>query len=117
MKKISIGIIAGTLLGILISSYFVQEYTFEKIIYTKITLSTLVTGLLCGSYANLHLKPFNLFIGCLFTGAAVFYIKFLITGHHFDPVNMGTFAGAILGFLFYAIEKLKLHKKPNYNRI
>lgn len=114
MKKISIGFFAGAILGILISSYFVNDYSFEKIIYTKITLSAIISGTLCGLYANLSIKPFNLFIGCLLIGAGVFYIKYLITGHHFDPVNMGTFTGAIIGFLFYAIKKLSLHKRPNY---
>lgn len=114
MKKISIGIFLGLLLGSLISSYFVNDYTFEKIIYTKITLSSLITGLLCGMYAAIDVKPFNLFIGCLFIGAIVFYAKFLITGHHYDPINMGTFTGAIIGFIFYAIKKIGLHKRPHY---
>lgn len=114
MKKISIGIIIGALLGMLISSYFVNDYTFEKVIYTKITLSTLLVGLFCGSFANLHLKPFNLFMGCLVIGIVVFYAKFLITGHHFDPVNMGTFTGAMIGSIFYVMEKIKLHNRPDF---
>jgi hypothetical protein len=114
MKKISLGIIVGAMLGIFISSYFVNDYSFEKIIYTKITLSALLTGLFSGGYANFHPKPFNLFIGCLFIGAVIFYVKFLITGHNFDPINMGTFTGALLGFLFYAIEKKAVRKRPNY---
>lgn len=114
MKKISIGIIAGITLGILISSYFVHDYTFDKIIYTKITLSSIITGILCGAYAHSYLKPFYIFLGCLFIGTSVFYVKFLLTDHYYDPINMGTFTGAMIGFLFYAIEKLSLHKKHNY---
>jgi hypothetical protein len=106
MKKISIGLIAGAILGILISSYFVNDYTFGKIIYTKITLSATITGIICGLYSNASITAFNLFIGCLFIGAAVFYIKFLITGHDYDPINMGTLTGAFLGFLFYIMRKL-----------
>jgi len=116
MRNISIGIFVGALLGILISSYFVNDYTFEKIIYTKITLSALITGFLCGIYANFHLKPFYIFLGCLFIGAAVFYIKFLITGHHYDPVNMGTFTGAIIGFVFYTIKKTRKYRRPSYRK-
>ena len=114
MKKIGIGLVAGAILGILISSYFVNDYTFDKIIYTKITLSASITGIICGFYANIARKDFNLFIGCLFVGAAVFYIKYLITGHDFDPINMGTLTGAVLGFLFYAIRKLDGNDRDQY---
>ncbi|WP_139958613.1 hypothetical protein [Flavicella sediminum] len=105
MKKISVGLLAGAIIGILISSYFVNEFTFDKVIYTKITLSSIITGIICGTYAIFSKKEFNLFLGCLIIGASVFYIKFLITGHDFDPINMGTLTGAILGFIFYAIHK------------
>ena len=114
MKKIGIGLIAGAILGILISNYFVNEFTYEKAIYTKITLSAIITGILCGAYSNIVKHAFNLFIGCLLIGAAVFYVKYLITGHHFDPINMGTFSGAILGFLFYAMKKIDDNPRPNY---
>ena len=114
MKNITIGIFAGVLLGILISSYFVHDFSFEKVIYTKITLSTLITGIICGTYANFHIKPFVLFIGCLFIGVVVFYAKFLLTGHHFDPINMGVFTGAIIGSIFYAIKRIAINKRPNY---
>ncbi len=114
MKKISIGLISGAIVGILISAYFVNAYTFDKVIYTKITLSASITGILCGLYANVSKKEFNLFIGCLVIGAAVFYIKYLITGHDFDPVNMGTLTGAIVGFVLYAVKKLIDTPKNNY---
>ena len=118
MKKISIGILSGAILGILISSYFVNDYTFDKIIYTKITLSSILTGLFCGIYAIFSKKEFNLFIGCLIIGAMVFYIKYLITGHDFDPINMGTLAGAIIGFVFYVNYKFgpdNPKKRPTQN--
>jgi len=114
MKKISIGLIAGAIIGILISYYFVNSFTFDKIIYTKITLSSIITGIVCGTYANLSSNPFNLFIGCLVIGALVFYMKYLITGHDFDPINMGTLTGAILGFVFYAIQKKGGYKRNHY---
>jgi hypothetical protein len=115
MKKISIGIIVGAIIGILISSYFVNDYTFDKIIYTKITLSSIITGLICGIYAIYTIKRFNLFIGCLIIGVLVFYLKFLITGHDYDPINMGTFTGAIIGFVFFV--NLKLTSKRNNYRM
>ena len=114
MKKVSIGLIAGLIIGVLISSYFVNDYTFDKIIYTKITLSSMITGISCGFYAKYSSNEFNLFIGCLVIGAVVFYLKFLITGHDFDPINMGTLTGAVLGFLFYAIQKLTSKKRKQY---
>lgn len=116
MKKISIGIIAGTILGILISNYFVNEFTYEKVVYTKITLSAILTGLFSGAYATFVKRAFNLFIGCVIIGITVFYVKYLITGHHFDPVNMGTFTGALIGFLFYAMKKLEDNPRINYRK-
>lgn len=114
MKKISIGLIAGAILGILISSYFVSDYTFDKIIYTKITLSASITGIISGIYCHLPIKPFYLFMGCLFIGAIVFYIKYLITGHDYDPINMGTLTGAFIGFIFYAMRKLDGSHRHQY---
>lgn len=114
MKKIGIGLLAGAIIGILISAYFVNAYTFDKVIYTKITLSASVTGILCGVYANISKREFNLFIGCLIIGAVVFYLKYIITGHDFDPINMGTLTGAILGFVFYAFKKIVEKPKNNY---
>lgn len=114
MKKISIGLILGAILGIVISAYFVNEYTFDKVIWTKITLSASITGIFCGVYSNITNNPFNLFIGCLFIGAIVFYVKYLITGHDFDPINMGTLTGSILGFIFYAMRKLDGSNRNEY---
>mgnify|MGYP001365701218 CR=1 FL=1 len=114
MKKISIGLIAGAILGMIISAYFVNDYTFGKIIYTKITLSSIITGVICGFYSNMPVTAFKLFIGCLFIGAAVFYIKYLITGHDYDPINMGTLTGAVLGFLFYAMRTLDGNHRNEY---
>lgn len=114
MKKISMGLIAGAIIGILISAYFVNDYTFEKVIWTKITLSASISGLICGIYSNFSVSEFNLFIGCLVIGAGVFYIKYLITGHDFDPVNMGTMTGAILGFVLYANKKLEANPRNDY---
>ncbi|WP_152285805.1 hypothetical protein [Flavicella marina] len=111
MNKIIIGLLAGALIGMMISNYFVNEFTYEKVVYTKITLSSIISGVLCGFYSLYSKNSFNLFIGCLLIGVAVFYIKYLITGHHFDPVNMGTFTGAILGFIFYAGQKSKKYRR------
>lgn len=113
MKKISIGLISGTIIGILICSYFVNDFTFEKLIYTKITLSAILTGVLSGVFAIYTRKEFNLFIGCLIIGASVFYMKYLITGHDFDPINMGGFTGAIIGLIFFINLKLT-SKRHNY---
>lgn len=115
MKKLSIGVLAGTIIGILICSYFVNDFTFDKLIYTKITLSAILTGLFSGVLANYTNKEFNLFLGCLIIGAVVFYLKYLITGHDFDPINMGSLTGALIGFVFFV--NLKLTSKRNNYRM
>ncbi|MGB2128851.1 MAG: hypothetical protein ACPHXR_05170, partial [Flavicella sp.] len=100
VTKIITGLLMGLLIGILISSYFVNDYTFDKIVYTKITLSAMITGIISGIYAHKTTKELNIFLGSIFIGVVVFYVKFLITGHDFDPVNMGMLTGAIIGFVF-----------------
>lgn len=112
--KIVIGFVVGILVGILISSYFVNDYTFDKIVYTKITLSAIISGVLSGMYAQKSSKELNVFLVCILIGVFVFYIKYLITGHDFDPVNMGGLTGAVIGFVFFAIQRLSLKKRKNY---
>lgn len=114
MKDICIGIVVGFLLGILISAQFVNDYTFEKIIYTKITLSSLITGALCGAFSLLHFKAFQIFIGCIVIGVIVFIVKYLITGHNFNPLLMGSFTGTILGAIFYVLKKIYTRKRVYY---
>ena len=114
VTKIMIGFVVGILVGILISSYFVNDYTFDKIVYTKITLSAIITGVCSGIYAQKSSKELNIFLGSIFIGVLVFYIKYLITGHDFDPVNMGGLTGAIIGFVFFAMQRLSLKKRKKY---
>ena len=113
-SKILIGIIVGMLVGILISSYFVNDYTFDKIVYTKITLSAIISGVLSGIYAHKSMKELNVFLVSILIGVVVFYIKYLITGHDFDPINMGGLTGAVIGFVFFAMHRLSLKKRKNY---
>jgi len=38
---------------------------------------------------------------------AVFFLKYIITGHNFDPLTMGAFRGALLGAVFSVVRKIE----------
>ena len=58
----------------------------------------------------------NTFFICIISGAIVFYAKYLITGHDFDPLTMGLFVGAILGGFFVLLKKTTVSIKK-YKRL
>jgi hypothetical protein len=41
----------------------------------------------------------------IFIGILVFFMKYWITGHHFDPGIMGAFTGALVGGTFVIYKK------------
>lgn len=106
--KVLIGIIAGTVLGMFITSFFMTPgIKLFALFWTKITAPTIVTGLCCGLYAHYSKSKFQIFVISILIGIVVFFVKYLITGHHFDPVIMGAFSGAILGGLMSMIRKVE----------
>ena len=116
-KKILIGIISGLLLGMFITSIFVSdEINISNLILTKITATSIITGFICGIYAHISKSKIKVFIVSIFIGVIVFYIKYLITGHNFDPLTMGAFVGAMLGGIFAFIRKAT-HSIKKYNRL
>ncbi|MBL4605214.1 MAG: hypothetical protein JKY02_06020, partial [Flavobacteriaceae bacterium] len=56
------------------------------------------------------------FMMSIFIGIIVFYIKYWITGHHFDPGIMGAFTGALLGGTFAVVRKFT-HSFKVYRRL
>ena len=115
-QKILIGIISGMLLGMFITSFFVPEDPLKELFWTKITATSMVTGVLTGIYAHLSKSKLQVFLISIIIGMVVFYVKYLITGHHFDPLTMGAFIGAMLGGIYAVIRKL-LHSIKVYKRL
>ncbi|KGL61956.1 hypothetical protein [Polaribacter sp. Hel1_85] len=117
INKILIGIISGVFIGLFITSIFVsKETTFIELLYTKITATSIITGALCGFYAYNSKSKLKVFLVSIFIGIVVFYAKYLITGHHYDPITMGAFVGAMLGGTFAVIRKIT-HSIKVYNRL
>ncbi|PWG06174.1 hypothetical protein [Polaribacter aquimarinus] len=108
IQKIFIGILFGTLIGMFITSLFLFHQTnIIDLFLTKITATSIVTGVFCGIYAHLSKSKLQVFLISIIIGSIVFYTKYLITGHHFDPLTMGIFVGAMLGGTFAIIKKVQ----------
>lgn len=108
VQKILIGILAGTLIGIFITSIFMlDETSFSELFLTKITATSIICGIFCGVYAHFSKSKLQVFLISILIGEIVFYAKYLITGHDFNPVTMGAFVGAMLGGTFAVIRKFK----------
>ena len=116
IQKLIIGVISGTVIGVFITSIFVlPETSIGELFLTKITTTSVVTGFLCSIYAHLSKSKLQVFVMCILIGMLVFYIKYWLTGHDFDPGIMGTFTGAVIGAIFAVHRELKhsyrVHKR------
>lgn len=116
IQKVLIGIVAGTLLGMFVTSLFVPEAPLKELFWAKITATSIITGALTGIYAHLSKSKLQVFLISILIGMAVFYIKYLITGHHYDPIIMGAFIGAMLGGVYATVRKA-LHSIKLYKRL
>lgn len=75
--------------------------------WTKITAPTIATGFFCALYSHYSRSKFQIFFISILIGIIVFFLKFLFTGHHFDPVLMGAFSGSIIGGMMALIKKIE----------
>ncbi|WP_158840748.1 hypothetical protein [Polaribacter sp. L3A8] len=117
IKKILIGIISGLLLGMFVTSIFIaDEINIIELILTKITATSIITGFFVGIYAHLSKSKLKVFLVAIFIGIIIFYLKYLITGHNFDPITMGAFLGAMLGGIFAVVRKVT-HSIKVHNRL
>lgn len=117
IQKITIGIVVGALVGMFTTSFFLPVDTpLKEIFLTKITATAIITGILTGIYAHLSKSKLQVFLISIVIGMLVFFIKYLITGHHFDPLTMGAFVGALLGGAFAIYRKLN-HSIKLYRRL
>ncbi|WP_299062654.1 hypothetical protein [uncultured Polaribacter sp.] len=126
LQKIAIGILFGVLIGMFITSLFVSNDTILiELFLTKITATSIITGVFCGVYAYISKSKLQIFLVSIIIGIFVFYVKYLVTGHHYDPVTMGAFVGAMLGGIFAVLKKiirsikiyikLQRHRKKGFN--
>jgi len=117
IQKIGIGVIAGALIGLFMTSFFLPpETSWADLFLTKITATAMVTGLLCAIYAHFSKSKFQVFIISILIGIIVFFVKYWVTGHHFDPGIMGAFTGALVGGAFAVVRKLT-HSLKVYRRL
>lgn len=117
IQKITIGILAGAVIGLFMTSFFLPAETpIKELFWTKITATSMITGFLCSIYAYLSRSKLQVFIMSIIIGMLVFFVKYWITGHHFDPGIMGAFTGALLGGTFAVYRKLT-HSFRVYKRL
>jgi peptidoglycan/LPS O-acetylase OafA/YrhL len=112
IQKILTGIILGTLIGVFTTSFFLPKGTpIVDIFWTKITATSMITGLACAFYAYFSKSKLQIFLVSILIGMLIFYLKYIITGHNFDPLTMGAFTGALLGGVMAVIRKIKTSLK------
>lgn len=117
IQKIVTGIFAGAVIGIFMTSFFLGVGTpLKELFLTKITATSMITGLFCGIYAYFSKSKLQVFLISIMIGILIFYIKYWITGHDFDPGVMGAFTGALLGGVFAVVRKLT-HSFKVYKRL
>lgn len=116
IKKIIIGVLAAALVGMFVNSFFVgPETSYRSLLFSKIAVTSIFTGFLCGIYSSLSQSKLQVFLISVVIGIIVFYTKYFVTGHDLDPLTMGAFVGAMIGGVL-AIDKkirrtLKLYKR------
>ncbi|MFY0630305.1 MAG: hypothetical protein JXR05_07975 [Flavobacteriaceae bacterium] len=116
-QKILIGIVAGTVIGLFMTSFFLPASTpLKELFWTKITATAMITGFFCSIYAYLSKSKLQVFLISILIGILVFYVKYWITGHNFDPGIMGAFTGALLGGTFAVVRKFT-HSFKVYRRL
>ena len=72
IKKIAIGISAGAIIGIFITSIFVNDDSILDLFLTKITATSIITGLLCGIYDHLSNSKLQVLSISILIGIIVF---------------------------------------------
>lgn len=117
IQKLFIGVFTGTIIGLFMTSFFLGTGTpLKELFLTKITATSMVTGFFCAIYAHFSRSKFQVFIISILIGIIVFFVKYWVTGHHFDPGIMGAFTGALIGGVFAIVRKLT-HSFKVYRRL
>jgi|TARA_R110002049_G_scaffold86767_4_gene220332 hypothetical protein len=107
INKILTGLISGILVGVFVTAIILPETNnLLELFLTKITATSIITGFLCGVYANFSKSKLQVFFVSIIIGIICFYTKYLITGHDLDALTMGAFVGAMLGGILAVVKKL-----------
>ena len=106
--KIFVGLLIGSLVGVFITLFFIptETPTFMQLFWTKITAAAIITGFFCGIYAHFSKSKLQIFLVSILMGAVVFGVKYLVTGHNYDPLTMGAFTGALVGAVFAVLRQI-----------
>ena len=106
IQKVITGVLIGMFIGLFTTSFFVTVASFQELFFTKITAASIITGFFVSIYACFSKSKFQIFLISIAIGMFIFYMKYLLTGHHFDPLTMGAFTGALLGGFFVFMHKI-----------
>lgn len=121
IQKVLIGLISGVFVGVFVTAIILPDTSnLLELFLTKITATSIITGVLCGIYTKLSNSKLQVFFASIIIGIITFYLKYLLTGHDFDALTMGAFVGAMIGGVFAVIRKIthsyKVHKKLRKRR-
>jgi hypothetical protein len=106
-KKMLLGIVSGTFIGIFVTAIILPNTNnLLALFLTKITATSIITGILCGIYAHFSSSKLQVFYVSILIGIIIFYLKYLLTGHDLDVLTMGAFVGAMLGSVFAITKKI-----------
>jgi hypothetical protein len=94
MKKILIGIITGTILGIVVALYLTIDGDTRSAILSMPTLFGLMVGLLSGVIFNTSASTTVKIILSVAVGALIFYLSIFFSGKEFD-IQLLTIGGGI----------------------
>lgn len=115
IKKILLGVLAAAIIGMFVNSFFVSpETSYRSLFFSKITLTSMITGFLCGIYSSLSKSKLQVFLISVIIGIILFYAKYFVTGHDLDPLTMGAFVGAMIGGVLAIDKKIRRTLKLYY---
>ena len=117
IQKIVIGVLVGAVIGLFMTSFLLPpETSIKELFLTKITATSMVIGILCSIYSYFSRSKFQVFVVSIFIGILVFFMKYWVTGHHFDLGTMGAFTGALVRGTFVIYKKFN-HSIKVYRRL
>ncbi|MDX6748027.1 hypothetical protein SHK09_14615 [Polaribacter sp. PL03] len=107
IKKILTGIVSGSFVGVFVTAIILPDTSnLLELFLTKITATSIITGILCGIYSHFSKSKLQVFFVSILIGIIIFFLKHIIIGHDLDAITMGAFVGAMLGGVLAVTKKL-----------